>query len=148
MTTHPYLRAYLAGIAVPTLLLLVAATGFFVVRYVFAVPIPIERVLPFPMAIVPNLFGVWNILYVLLHSRRHLPIGLHGALLPFVLAPIAFTVATSLGFLSVASRGLVLFQAIIVPYAYFATGFLCALVVYYLVWKYLVGFLNELLGIA
>ena len=148
MTTHPYIRAYLAGIAVPTLLLLLAMTGFFVARYVWNVPVPIERVIPFPMAIVPNLFGVWNIFYVSLHSRRHLPIGLHGALLPFVLAPIAFSVATSLGFLSVNPRGFVYFQAITVPYAYLATGFLCALVLYYLGWKYLVGFLNGLLGIA
>ena len=148
MTTHPYIRAYLAGIAVPTLFLLLAVTGFFVARYVLDVPVPIERAIPFPMAIVPNLFGVLNIFYVLLHSHRHLPIGLHGALLPFVLAPIAFTVATSLGLLSVAPRGLVLFQTMTVPYAYVATLFVCALVVYYLVWKYLVGFLNELLGIA
>jgi len=148
MTTHPYIRAYLAGIAVPTLLLLLFMIGFFVARYVWDVPVPIERVIPFPMAIVPNLFGVWNILYVLLRSRRHLSIGLHGALLPFVLAPIAFTVASSLGFLSLSPRGFVYFQVITVPYAYLAMGFLCALVLYYLGWKYLVGFLNGLLGIA
>ena len=148
MTTHPYLRAYMAGIVVPTMLLLVAMTGFFLARYVFQIPIPIERVLVFPMALVPNLFGVWNILYVWLRPRRHLPIGFHGALLPFVLAPIAFTIATSLGFLVVTPRGLVWFQAITIHYAFVATGFLCALIVYYLVWKHLVGFFNELLGIA
>jgi len=103
MTTHPYIRAYLAGIAVPTLLLLLAMTGFFVARYVWNVPVPIERVIPFPMAIVPNLFGVWNIFYVSLHSRRHLPIGLHGALLPFVLAPIAFSVASTISRASLSS---------------------------------------------
>ena len=148
MKTHPYLRAYMAGIVVPTMLLLVAMTGFFVSRYVFQIPIPIERVIVFPMALVPNLFGVWNILYVWLRPRRHLPIGFHGALLPFVLAPIAFTIATSLGFLVVTPRGLVWFQAITIHYAFVATGFLCALIVYYLVWKHLVGFFNELLGIA
>lgn len=148
MTTHPYIRAYLAGIAVPTLFLLLAATGFFVARYVLDVPVPIERVIPFPMAVVPNLFGLWNILYVMLRSRRHLPIGLHGALLPFLVAPIAFTFATALGFLSFSPRGLVYFQVITVPYAHLAMGFLCALILYYLVWKYLVGFLNGLLGVA
>lgn len=148
MKNHPFLRAYMAGIAVPTMFLLVAAAVFFVARYVFQIPIPIERVIVFPMALVPNLFGVWNILYVSLRPRRHLPIGLHGALLPFVLAPIAFTIGTSLGFLAVTPRGLVWFQAITFHYSFVATGFLCALVVYYLVWKYLVGFCNAVLGVA
>ena len=100
------------------------------------------------MAIVPNLFGVWNMLYVLLRPRRHLPIGFHGALLPLLLAPIGFTIATSLGFLAVTSRGFVLFEAITIHYPFVATGFLFSLLLYYLVWKHLVGFFNELLGIA
>ena len=148
MKTHPYLRAYMAGIVVPTMLLLVAMSVFFVARYVYKIPLPIERVIVFPMALVPNLFGVSNILYVWLRPRHHLPIGFHGALLPFVLAPIAFTVTTSLGFLAVSASGLVLFQAITIHYPFVATGFLCALIIYYLVWKHLVGFFNELLGIA
>src|SRR5713101_2732321 len=97
MNTHPYLRAYMAGITVPTMLLLVAMTVFFVARFVYHVPIPIERLIVFPMALVPNLFGAWNIFYVWLRPRRHLPIGFHGALLPLLLAPIGFTIATSLG---------------------------------------------------
>ena len=40
------------------------------------------------MALVPNLFGLWNMFYLWLRPRPHLPIGLHGALLPFVLAPL------------------------------------------------------------
>ncbi len=148
MKTHPFLRAYMAGIVVPTMLLLVAMTVYFVARYVFRIPIPIERLIIFPMAIVPNLFGVWDIFYVWLRPRRHLPIGFHGALLPILLAPIGFTIATSLGFLAVTPRGFVLFQAITIHYPFVATGFLCNLIVYYLVWKHLVGFFNELLGIA
>jgi hypothetical protein len=148
MKTHPFLRAYMAGIVVPTMLLLVAMTVFCVARLIYRIPIPIERVLIFPMAIVPNLFGVWNIFYVWLRPRRHLPIGFHGALLPLLLAPIGFTIATSLGFLAVTPRGFVLFEAITIHYPFVATGFLCALLLYYLVWKHLVGFFNELLGIA
>ena len=63
MNKHPYLRAYLAGIAVPTLFLLVAMTAYTIVRYVYKVPIPIERVIIFPMAAVPNAWGLWNVLY-------------------------------------------------------------------------------------
>ena len=148
MKTHLYLRAYMAGIVVPTMFLLVAMTVFIVVRYVFQVPVPIERVLVFPMALVPNLFGVWNILYVWLRPRHHLPIGLHGALLPFVLAPIALAITMSLGFLAITPGGLVLFQAITIQYTFVATAALGGPIVYYLIWKHLVGFFNELLGIA
>ncbi len=34
MNKHPYLRAYLAGIAVPTVFLLVVMTGYTVIRYI------------------------------------------------------------------------------------------------------------------
>ncbi|MCI0348421.1 MAG: hypothetical protein L0Z53_03260, partial [Acidobacteriales bacterium] len=148
MNTHPYLRAYMAGIVVPTIFLLVALTVFCAARYVFQVPIPIERVIVFPMALVPNLFGVWNMLYVWLRPHRHLPIGFHGALLPFVLAPLGVVMATTLGFLTLAHGGAVWFQTITVPYPFVATMFLCAVIAYYLIWKYLVGFFNEVLGVA
>ena len=148
MKTHPFLRAYMAGSVVPTMLLLVAMTVFCVARLIYRIPIPIERVLIFPMALVPNLFGVWNMLYVWLRPRRHLPIGFHGALLPFVIAPIGFTIATSLGFLEATPRGFILFQAITIHYSFAATAFLCGLIFYYLAWKHLIGFFNKLLGIA
>ena len=148
MNQHPYLRAYMAGITVPTAFLLVIMTGFFIARHVYAVPIPIERVIVFPMAILPNLFGVWNILYVRLSQDRRISIGAHGALLPFVLIPIALTLATSLGFLTLTPQGLVWFQALSVPYRFLVVIIPGAVVVYYLVWKHLVGFLNRLLGIA
>jgi hypothetical protein len=60
MNTHPYLRAYMAGIVAPSFGLLVALTVFIVTRLVLQVPIPIERVIIFPMALVPNAFGLWN----------------------------------------------------------------------------------------
>ena len=43
MNTHPYLRAFLAGAFVPTLLLPVMLLGFIVSRLMFEVSIPIER---------------------------------------------------------------------------------------------------------
>ena len=54
MNRHPLLHAYLAGIAIPTVFLLVVATSFTFLRYVYNVPVPIERVIVFPMAFVPN----------------------------------------------------------------------------------------------
>ncbi len=148
MSQHPYLRAYMAGITVPTAFLLLILTGFFIARHVYAVPIPIERVIVFPMAILPNLFGVWNMVYVRLSQHRRVSIGLHGALLPLVLAPIALTLATSLGFLTFAPEGVVWFEALRIPYKFLAVVFPVVVALYYLIWKHLVSFLNALLGIA
>jgi hypothetical protein len=39
MNKHPYLRAYLAGIAIPTAFLLVATTGYIIIRYVYNLPV-------------------------------------------------------------------------------------------------------------
>src|SRR5215468_9075212 len=90
---HPYLRAYMAGITVPTVFLLVAATGFCIARYVLNVPVPIERVIVFPMAVVPNAWGLWNVLFLFWRERLQMSIGLHGALLPILLAPLGIVVA-------------------------------------------------------
>src|SRR6266851_8846810 len=148
MNTHPYLRAYMAGIVVPSLGLLVALTVFILTRLVFQVPIPIERVIIFPMALVPNAFGIWNIIYVWSRPRRHLPIGFHGALLPLIMVPIGALAAAFVGFMTVGAHGVTWFQAVSVPYSLIGPWFLAAVIVYYLVWKYVVGSLNRVLGIA
>jgi hypothetical protein len=137
MNQHPYLRAYMAGIVVPTVFLLVAATGFTILRYVYDVPVPLERVIIFPMAVVPNIWGLWNVLFVALRPRWQHPIGLHGALLPFLLAPLGIVLTSILNF-SIPG---------------FATHFLpiaapLILIIYYLAWKYLVGLLNRIVNLA
>jgi hypothetical protein len=146
MNTHPYLRAYMAGIFTPTLVLLLILSGFILARLVFQLPIPLERVLVFPMALVPNLFGLWNILYV--WSGRRLPIGFHGALLPVIMAPLGALLAKHLGVFAMGPQGITWFQQITIPYLLLVPWFCVALVVYYLVWKYIVGFLNKVLEIA
>lgn len=148
MNTHPYLRAFLAGIFVPVLVLPLILTVFIVVRLVLHVPFPIERGIIFPMALVPSLFGLWNMLWLASYERTHLPIGVHGAVLPVIGAPIGATVASCLGILTLGAHGATWFQACEVPYALIAVFFLAALAGYYLVWKYIVGFLNRVLGIA
>ena len=133
MNQHPYLRAYMAGIVIPTLFLLVGMTGFTVARYVYDVPLPIERVIVFPLTIVPNLWGLWNILYVAFLSRRHVSIGAFGALLPFLLAPGGWWMAHLFG--------------LPIPRV---TPFLFPLgvIAYYLLWKHVVGRLNAIIGVA
>jgi hypothetical protein len=148
MNSHPYLRAYMAGIAVPTPLLLVALTLFSIARFVYDVPIPVERVIIFPMAIIPNLFGVWNMLHVASRSRTHLPLGIHGAILPFILAPAGFLLGRGLGFLKTTNYGFTYFGIVEIHYAHLAVVFPVVLVVYYLVWKYLIGFFNQVAEIT
>lgn len=137
MNKHPLLRAYLAGICVPTIFLLLVATGFTFLRYVYNVPVPIERVIVFPMAVVPNLWGIWNIAFISLLAQRHFSIGLFGALLPLLLAPLGYGVAHILQFP---------IPADIVSAA--PIGIPIGMIIYYLVWKYMVGSLNAELGIA
>jgi hypothetical protein len=132
MNQHIYLRAYLAGIAVPTVFLLIVMTAYCVLRYVYNFPVPVERVIVFPMAVVPNAWGLWNVLFIALRHRLQLSIGLHGALLPILLAPLGIVFAGLLNFP--------------IP-AFAAHAFLIAapigLLFYYFAWKYLVGFLNR-----
>jgi hypothetical protein len=144
---HPYLRAYMAGIVVPTAFLLVVMTGFTLARFVFDVPVPIERVVVFPMALIPNLFGAWNMLYVGLRSRSRLAIGAHGALLPFVIIPLSLTLGTVLGVFRIDHSGVQAFDAVHLPFVKGVFVLPVVVVVYYLVWKYMVGFLNDLVGI-
>ena len=127
----------MAGIVVPTILLLVAATAFTIARYVYNVPVPIERVIVFPMAVVPNLWGLWNMLFIASHQRTHLPIGVHGAILPFILGPLGILMTFLLNFTIPG------FATHIFPVAAPV-----ALIAYYLVWKYFVNSLNQILGIA
>jgi hypothetical protein len=137
MNQHKYLRAYMAGIVVPTIVLVIGVTAFCIARYFYNFPAPVERFMIFPMAVVPNLWGLWNMLFIASHSRTHLPIGFHGFLLPFLLGPLGILLTLALNFR--------------IPN--FATHYFpilapVALIAYYLVWKYVVSFLNTVLGIA
>ena len=83
MKPHPYLRAFLAGAFVPTLILPLMLTGFIVVRLALQFPFPIERGLVFPMALVPSLWAIWNMLWVGSHPRTLSPSGCTGRCCPF-----------------------------------------------------------------
>jgi hypothetical protein len=100
------------------------------------------------MALVPGLWGIWNILWIGSHARTHLPIGLHGALLPLLLMPGGAAITSCFGILALGSHDAIWFQTLHIPYALILPMFMVALAAYYLVWKYVVGFLNHTLGIA
>jgi hypothetical protein len=150
MRTHPYLRAYMAGIVVPTILLLLMVSVFATLRFrvVPLAPTPgeltlggallyeaIGRAIIFPMAIVPNLWGLWNMLYLAIDGKAKLSLGLFGALLPILIVPFGVALAGALGVFRVQSL-------VVLPLA------LTAMAAYYLVWKYAVGFLNAEVGIG
>ena len=116
--------------------LLVISAGFAVARFGYDVPIPIERAIAFPIAVVPNVWELWNMLYVRQHSRRWVSLGTHGAMLPVLFVPLGITFAATV------------LPAIDVPALLIAALFAGAVAAYYLVWKFVVGFLKEVLGIA
>lgn len=148
MKPHSYLRAFLAGAFVPTLILPVMLTVFIVVRLVLQFPVPIERGLVFPLALVPCLWGLWNMLWLSSHERTHLSLAAHGAFLPLVLAPAGAVVATLSGVFALGANGITWFEVWHIPYVLIACGFCAALIAYYLVWKYVVSFVNRTLEIA
>ncbi len=144
MRPHPYLRAYMAGIVVPTLFLLISMMVFATTQFYFEVPnqfvlglpaVPLERAIVFPMAVVPNAWGVWNMLYLALRSRVRLPLGVHGALLVLVLIPGGAAVAR-------------LFDEFTVQMQLALPMVPIGMAVYYLAWKFLVGRLNDEMGIG
>ena len=144
MRPHPYLRAYMAGIVVPTLFLLVIMSVDAYHRYYFEVPsqfvlglpaAPLERALLFPMAVVPNVWGLWNMLLLAIRSRRQWPIGVHGALL----VPLLFTGGITL------ARTLDVFH---IQLQYALPMLPIGMALYYLAWKHIVRRLNEELGIG
>jgi hypothetical protein len=136
MKSHIYLRAYMAGVTVPSVLVILMLSCFIVLRFGYNVPIPIERFLVFPLAIVPGLWGLWNMLYIVVRKRWRVPLGLHGALVPLVGGPLALGNAFLAGF--EISRS---------AWTIFPAGVAIAMVAYYLAWKYLVGFLNGVLDV-
>ena len=148
MNTHPYLRAFMAGTLVPTLVLPLLLTAFLVLRIGMQVSFPIERGLIFPMALVPALWGLWSVLWQLSRERTHLPLGLHGAILPPLMMPAGALIAVHAGVLTLGSASVTWFNSVTVPYTLIALFLLIGMTVYYLAWKYVVGFVNRLLGIA
>lgn len=144
MRTHPYVRAYMAGIVVPTLFLLVVVAidayqkYYFEVSNQFVIPLasrPLERALLFPMAVVPNVWGLWNMLYLRLRRRVPLSLGAHGALLVVFLIPGGIGLAR-------------LFDTFAIQWQFALPMFPIGMAVYYLAWKHVVAFLNEEMGIA
>lgn len=148
MNTHPYLRAFMAGILVPTLVLPLLLVAFIVLRLGMQISFPIERALVFPMALVPGLWGLWSMFWQWSRERTRLPVGVHGAFLPLLMVPAGAFIATLGGVLKLGATSVTWFNAITLPYALIALFLAVAMTAYYLAWKYVVGYVNRVLGIA
>jgi hypothetical protein len=134
----------MAGIVVPTIVLFFVA---FVYAYrvfylevpsqfVFGLPArPLERTILFPMAVVPNLWGVWNMLWVATRSRTRLSLGAHGAFIPALLVPGGILLARTTDLFNIQ-----------MGYALLAIP--VGMAGYYLVWKFVVNALNAEVGVA
>jgi hypothetical protein len=138
MTRHAYLRAYMAGVVIPSVVLLIGFLGVIVLRATVNPDFPMERLLLFPLALVPALWGLWNMLYLALRKRRYIPLGCHGALVPLILAPSGLALLRLFDIQLPAA----------VPWTVLCLAMPLGMIVYYLAWKVLVGFLNDLLGIG
>ncbi len=144
MRPHPYLRAYMAGIVVPTMFLLVVIVLYSYFGFYYEVPSqfvselparPLVRAIVFPMAVVPNLWGVWNMLHLALRSRLRLPLGLHGALLPLLLFPMGIALGRLLDVFTIQWQ----LALPVIP---------IGMAAYYLAWKHIVSRLNAEVGIG
>jgi hypothetical protein len=132
MPSRRYLRAYMAGLVAPSVVVLLVslavAAGFSRIRP------DVVQVMLFPAAINPAAWGAWNALYVALPAHRRLPIGWHGAVLPLLLVPLGVALAHLLHISFVTSWR----AAAVTP---------PVVVAYYVLWKYVVRFLNGVLEI-
>jgi hypothetical protein len=129
---HRYVRAYLAGIAIPTVVVCVAGT--IAVIFFDELEPSVQRALILPIAINPVIWGCWNVVWASLGPPRRAQIGWHGAVLAVLLTGLGLLLAPGLSVSGVTPRR---GAAVLVP-----TGF-----AYYILWRYGVSFLNSLVGV-
>ena len=130
MQGHPYLRAYMAGVLLPTWFLLIVLVSYLFAHSRGLLPAGIDRAVVFPMAVVPNVWGIWNVLYVALGLRRRVSIGVFGAPLPALLVTAGLALEAALDFHFYSLRDALPMLPV-------------AMAIYYLAWKYGVGFFNR-----
>ena len=131
---HPYLRAYMAGIALPTMVipLVLAAVAS---HGASPRPFHLEDVVIFPLALVPNAWGLWNMWLAAIRRRRPVDPGIFGAALLLVLGPLGYAIQASMGMM------------VWTP-SLLAAGVPITIALYYLAWKHIVARFNDMLGIG
>lgn len=135
MKNHPYLRAYMAGVLLPSWFLLMVLAAFLLAHFTGQGLEGLGSAIIFPMAIVPNLWGLWNVLYTRLDLRGRVSIGAFGAVLPLILVPAGVALASVLDFRSYNMN----LAAVLLP---------VVMAIYYLAWKYAVAFFNRIVNLG
>ena len=138
MSQHLFLRAYIAGIVPPTAMSLL----IYLVLYLLALSHslitvrlpPVENVIVFPLVVIPNMWGIWNGIRAVM--TRRLPLAIHGALLPIINFALAYVMIRTTNF--TVSTQMMRFGPV---------SLLMTMAFYYLIWKYVVGFLNTLVDV-
>jgi hypothetical protein len=129
---HRNVRAFLAGVALPSIVVcaaeLVAAAA-----YDRLAP-PYQRALLLPIAVNPVVWGLWNALWFALGPGKRARIGWHGVLLGALLIGVGVLAAPALGVCGVTpQRG--------------AIALIPTSAAYYVFWRYGVAVLNSLVGL-
>jgi hypothetical protein len=132
LPAHRYIRAYLAGVALPTLV--VCAAGLLIVGVFDRLDISVQRALILPLATNPLIWGVWNVAWVALGPQRRALIGWYGVLLAVLLIGVGLLVARRLDVSGITLRE---GAAALVPIG----------IAYYVLWRYGVSFLNSVVGL-
>ena len=73
---------------------------------------------------------------------------MHGAILPFLLAPTAALVGSAQRVIALGPSEVLYFGVVHLSYGAIGVGVCVVAAIYYLVWKYFVNFLNAVVGIA
>jgi hypothetical protein len=124
----------MAGVLLPNLFLLIGVLLLVLLHPVYTMPAPFEKFVIFPMAVVPNLWGIWNTLFIAMALKRWIPMGAWGALLPFIILASALGLERALDISVFTIKDTMFVLPVAVP-------------VYYLIWKYAVRFFNRVVGL-
>lgn len=125
----------MAGIVPPTAMSLVVYVLMTLGHSLFAIQLPpAESIIIFPLVVVPNMWGIWNGIRAVMTKR--LPLALHGALLPVINFGLGYVMISATNF-SISTQIM----------RFGAVSLLMTMAIYYLVWKFVVGFLNTLVDV-
>ena len=148
MNPHPYLRAYLAGVFVTTLILPSCSRRSSSFASCFRCPSPLSAVSSFPCPSSPRSGDCGTCSGSPRASARILPSACTARCCLFCCCLSEPPSPTATAFSRLGATSVTWFNALSIPYALIAVVFCCGVAAYYLVWKYIVGFINRTLGIA
>ena len=131
-----YVKAFIAGLAFPATVFPILYSGVYLGGQGEVRTVPVQF---FPLFI-PLVFGLWNDLYFLIGKRcpvrdRNVRLWAHGGILGFLAAVFGVFVIGIPALLFNVTGGIQYLPLVVVP------------IVYGLIWRYVVKYLNDLVGL-